>query len=332
MGVGASGEKVKTLQRQLVDSGYELPKYGVDGSFGSETKAALQKFQRARGIEPSGVVDRDTKRELGGPKKVGPKPGDKTKASSPRYDEMLADGVMEVTVAHGYTKDGSDTRNLPKIRANLKKEGLTRVDVANTPPAQLRRMGIDPKRVPNGVEVYHKPMRYKGKSANMVVRVMSAETPNAKAVFADAMKRSDSVQYIGHGRYGSGPDFDKKESMKGNYVIGRAYAPYINDLSKQQRGAGAPTDLAQGGLSKDYQLMAFYGCKTKHYVDDLRRVPNKDPSNLHILATNDSIRPKQATFAINRTIQGLARLEGYDPIVQDVNAKVGAPLVYQDGE
>ena len=176
-------------------------------------------------------------------------------------------------------------------------------------------------------------MTYKGKPVNMVVRVMSAKTPNAKSVFKDAMKNSDSVQYIGHGRYGSGPDFDAKESMKGNYVIGRAYAPYMNNLMRQQRGEGAATDLSRTAFDGyRYQLIAFYGCKTKHYVDDLRRVPNKDSSNLHMLATNQSITPTEATYHTNRTISGLARLDSFSSMVDDMNAKSGKPLVYYDGD
>ena len=42
---GSKGENVKLIQQALVDCGFELPQFGVDGDYGSETKAAVLKFQ-----------------------------------------------------------------------------------------------------------------------------------------------------------------------------------------------------------------------------------------------------------------------------------------------
>lgn len=49
---GSKGEKVKELQRALiaVDPG-ALPKYGVDGDFGSETEAAVQKYLGKKSVD-----------------------------------------------------------------------------------------------------------------------------------------------------------------------------------------------------------------------------------------------------------------------------------------
>ena len=57
---GDKGEKVKELQKKLLALGYKLPKYGADGSFGNETKSAVEKFQRDWGIPVSGIVDEQT--------------------------------------------------------------------------------------------------------------------------------------------------------------------------------------------------------------------------------------------------------------------------------
>lgn len=48
------------LQRALLALGYRLPKYGADGDFGAETKAALKDFQRDRGLAATGAVDAAT--------------------------------------------------------------------------------------------------------------------------------------------------------------------------------------------------------------------------------------------------------------------------------
>lgn len=43
---GSKGRGVQAIQQSLYDLGFALPKYGADGEFGSETKAALKDFQR----------------------------------------------------------------------------------------------------------------------------------------------------------------------------------------------------------------------------------------------------------------------------------------------
>jgi hypothetical protein len=53
-----SGDKagaVRKLQRALVDAGFLLPRFGVDGDFGPETEAAVMAFQRASGLIDANV-------------------------------------------------------------------------------------------------------------------------------------------------------------------------------------------------------------------------------------------------------------------------------------
>ena len=48
------GSDVKQLQEYLLQLGYNLPKYGADGDFGSETEAAVRAFQKAESLEVDG--------------------------------------------------------------------------------------------------------------------------------------------------------------------------------------------------------------------------------------------------------------------------------------
>lgn len=58
---GDSGDKVRSLQYTLKTKyGYPLPEHGIDGKFGSETKAAVRDFQRKRGLLVDGEVGEDT--------------------------------------------------------------------------------------------------------------------------------------------------------------------------------------------------------------------------------------------------------------------------------
>ena len=54
---GDEGEDVKELQKDLMRLGYDLPKYGADGDFGSETERAVKHFQQEHGLPEDGVMD-----------------------------------------------------------------------------------------------------------------------------------------------------------------------------------------------------------------------------------------------------------------------------------
>ena len=53
---GMSGEDVQDVQRTLLSLGYDLGASGMDGRFGSATRAAVTAFQRANGLAADGVV------------------------------------------------------------------------------------------------------------------------------------------------------------------------------------------------------------------------------------------------------------------------------------
>lgn len=50
------GTHVLLIQEALLELGYELPDYGPDEKFGSETKKAVIEFQKDNGLNPDGVV------------------------------------------------------------------------------------------------------------------------------------------------------------------------------------------------------------------------------------------------------------------------------------
>jgi L,D-peptidoglycan transpeptidase YkuD (ErfK/YbiS/YcfS/YnhG family) len=61
--VGSTGEAVRCLQSRLNQLGYDAGP--VDGWFGAMTRAAVVRFQRARGLTVDGIVGRATGRALG---------------------------------------------------------------------------------------------------------------------------------------------------------------------------------------------------------------------------------------------------------------------------
>lgn len=55
---GATGNDVRELQRALKEKGFDPQ--GTDGRFGPNTRKAVVAFQRANGLEPDGVVGKNT--------------------------------------------------------------------------------------------------------------------------------------------------------------------------------------------------------------------------------------------------------------------------------
>jgi hypothetical protein len=53
---GDKGDSVKAAQILLIGHGYSCGKHGADGSFGSDTDAAVRAFQKANGLVADGIV------------------------------------------------------------------------------------------------------------------------------------------------------------------------------------------------------------------------------------------------------------------------------------
>jgi peptidoglycan hydrolase-like protein with peptidoglycan-binding domain len=58
--IGNKGPEIADLQKALVALGYQLPKYGVDGIMGKETKTAIQAFQSDKQLHTDGIAGKDT--------------------------------------------------------------------------------------------------------------------------------------------------------------------------------------------------------------------------------------------------------------------------------
>lgn len=61
---GCEGADVKQLQESLIKLGYSCGKWGADGDFGDCTEQAVEAFQRAHGLDVTGVYDGKTREAL----------------------------------------------------------------------------------------------------------------------------------------------------------------------------------------------------------------------------------------------------------------------------
>lgn len=63
--MGADGDLVVALQRTLNARVEPSPGIGADGDFGPETEGIVKRFQKQKGLEPTGIVDAETWKALG---------------------------------------------------------------------------------------------------------------------------------------------------------------------------------------------------------------------------------------------------------------------------
>lgn len=57
---GSSGSDVKTLQKALINAGYDVGSSGADGIYGSKTAAAVKAYQKANGLAVDGIAGNQT--------------------------------------------------------------------------------------------------------------------------------------------------------------------------------------------------------------------------------------------------------------------------------
>ena len=312
----AKGPAVGKMQEALQTAGYKLPRYGADGKFGDETVKALKKFQTDHCLKDTGRLDKQTMEQLS-----------IASTKFPEYGKLFADGKLNTTIAVGFDEKRSDKAETKDVIAGLTTRGYTQLDpnTAATDKAMGERFkaaGIDPATAKtDGLQYFTKTFKYGGKDVTSVVKLITPDTPQAKDKFAKAMGGSELVIYSGHGRYGSGPDFDPITSPKGNFVIGKPYEAGHVALNRGQ------TDLQKTAMTKDYQLMMFDGCTTNYYVDDLRRAPGKDSKNLDLVVSTGSLPWSTGSTDVLRMLDGVTEGQSINQIksdLEDINREPGS--------
>ena len=254
---GAKGEPVKRAQNQLLHAGLSLPRYGADGDYGRETAAAVARFQQLHQLPATGKLDANTLHAL----ENAPSP-------SPAYDQLFADGVLHAVLAVGYDEAGSQEVEQANVLRGLAQRGYTWV--------------ADDQREALGLDADGKYVTREQAGRRVIIELITPDTADAKTRFANALRGDELVLYGGHGRYGSGPDFDDIHSPSGNFVIGEPFEAGHVTLG--------PNDLQAAPLTSDYQLMFFDGCNTYRYFDDLRsKTPGKSSKNLDVIGSTTEL-------------------------------------------
>lgn len=191
--------ETKNLQALLVKAGEKLGypgnPTGVDGNFGSRSQIALVR-----------VVSK----LLTGQTLVPTQP-------MPRYDRMLSDNLLDMTMAVGFDEGtyqyaGANTFEEKKVEAALAERGFVHDDakakeLLKAAGKEVQAGGYTALYVKENVDTHD------GKPVHAVVRLIESGDGTHGAASRQAaiegMNQSDVFAYGGHGRYGNGPDFDR---------------------------------------------------------------------------------------------------------------------------
>ena len=125
---GMEGSDVKALQELLLQLGYDLPRYGADGEFGSETLEAVKAFQKDEGLEVDGKygekshaalmdavadADMDGSEQEGGDVGAPVEPEEPDAPDEPESPRPLGETVVSSRMAARSTSAMATARTMP---------------------------------------------------------------------------------------------------------------------------------------------------------------------------------------------------------------------------
>jgi peptidoglycan hydrolase-like protein with peptidoglycan-binding domain len=307
------GSAVRAVQQALLDLLFTLPRYGADGSIGKETQEAVRQFQRWQRIRPGGEVSALTLMALD---QAAPGLGQQA-TRHPEYATLVRDGQLTVTVGIGYDEGDYDLVEISQLVQGLRSAGF--VQTGST--------------AADAVHTFTRALAIPGHAGTMRVRVVTRHTRRPESEFAEGLVHDAVTIYAGHARYGTGPDFDAKESTAENFVIGLGapqhvtgamepgYDPHMNQILR-----GIPNDLLARRFDPQRdQLWMFAGCTTRHYLQELRGlVGGKNTRNLDLVVSTRPIYWRDmGTYPLD-AIKGLVQGETINQILRRLCATATA--------
>jgi peptidoglycan hydrolase-like protein with peptidoglycan-binding domain len=207
-------DEITMIQSELSRLGFY--RLAVDGLLGARTEAGM--------VEAFGdhtwrtMTANDVLTRL---RPARPPAGDRGEHAL-RYGEMFADGLLDITLGVGFDESDWHKIVLTQVTNALVARSFV---INNTLGIQLykkagRALPANPFGTfwvrPNALT--YKPVAGAPRQIDVVVRLVSSPDgkngAEAASAFKEGMVESDATFYGGHGRYGSGPDFDRNFTIE----------------------------------------------------------------------------------------------------------------------
>ena len=236
--------EIKAIQRELKRLG--LYSYTIDGDRGPKTNAGLTAAFDSDAWQSMGATEVHEKL------KAAKKPDDPG-GTRLNYGELFKDGVLDVTFGVGYFEGNppaEETRQVAKavmdelITRGYKQDHDTAAEILDKAGRPLSQKTTGQFFVKQNAFSYGPPAG-ESRSIHAIVRVVFNDVAGgggaASAAFREGMAVGDAVWYSGHGRYGTGPDFDR------NFIEFRLYDKSGKLLQTLDDYVALEAVLRQGG-------------------------------------------------------------------------------------
>ena len=248
------------------------------------------------------------------------------------YRRLLADKKLEIGVAIGYPF----LDEYKRLTAYLKKMRFSRIGHSLLETYRILfgvLFPISGNFLDKGVERWKRTKRFllKGKrkiDVDIIIDIINHKSKDPKKHFAEFLSSKEIAVYSGHARYGTGPDFDSKKSVKENFIIGVNSA--LHKTGKLTKGSKPKVNRALVGRANDleamskagrfdpklYQIWFFNACTTIHYLDEIRGglVKGKNRTNLRVVGTTRPISIDALLF-----IDGILKQQSMSQILRRLN-------------
>lgn len=242
---GWSKSEIKAIQSELIRLGlYTLT---ADSDLGPRTQSGLVE---AFGSDEWRKMDGATcLAKLKAAKPTAPV-GSKKGQHELRLGEMFKDGVLDMTLALGFDEKGFNKAGLTNLTTALSDNGF-KLD-----PKTAEELYKQAGRATGGMGDFYvrkdaltyQPPAGTARKIHAVVRLVysldGSKGGDVAAAFKEGMVQSDIAYYSGHGRYGSGPDFDRNftiDLLKADGSVERTFDRYQVaevELAKEGKSAG----------------------------------------------------------------------------------------------
>jgi hypothetical protein len=205
-----SAEQLRRIQRELTRLGMYTMR--IDGIYGRGTEVALvESFggDEWRRLDPEAILGRLTD--------ARPPAGGKRGEHRLQYGEMFKDGVLDMTLGIGFDEGGSHVDTIATFSEVLSERGFVQdrgaaARIYKQAGRELPDSAFGQFFVRENALTYQPPAG-DARQVHAVVRLIAnrdgEEGAQARDAFMQGMAQSDVSYYSGHGRYGSGPDFDR---------------------------------------------------------------------------------------------------------------------------
>jgi hypothetical protein len=198
-------------------------------------------------------------------------------------EELLQDGVLKITIAVGFTDEeqlnANAVENIHELNVQKMRQWFQKKNWQHT-----STWGYSLAK-----EVYQggQTVRYideKGVHDQLIWVECELLLPKSESLtfFTQALNDAEILVYMGHGRFGLGPDFDPIDSDKGNFLIGayselhRAGKVNLPEVRVSSRVMVTEKNALEASLKEDvwksehYRLWFFNACNSQFYGDELR--------------------------------------------------------------